>query len=593
MSKKQNNVSLTEEVGVPYARYSSHNQKDASIEQQLAACKQKADELGITLIDSYEDRAISGKTDKRPSFQRMMRDAEKGKFKYVIAWKSNRIGRNMLEAMMNEAKLNSFGVRVIYVEEDFDDTAAGRFALRSMMNVNQFYSESMAEDVIRGMNDNAENCLVNGRISYGFKKAPDGKFVIDEPEAMILLEIGERVLANESFVDIYNDLNARGIKSPSGGKWNRSSFHRMLTNERNRGVYIWGKTRIEGGMPRIMSDEMFYKLQEVLTTKKNAQGRHRTFGDYLLTGKLFCGYCNKPMTGYSGTGRDGTLHHYYVCQKRRVDHDCKKKNVRRDDIEIAVARAIQDYALAPDSLEWIADSAVAYMKTLEEGEHIAILQDRLKGVQKAIKNIMTAIEQGIFTDTTKERLLELEKEQADIVKQIKLEQENIISMSRQEVISGLSTFREGDVRDKKYLARLFDTFLVAVYLFDNEMKIVFTFSGKKKTTSLPFDISKLNSEEFNDMETGSFNLSIAPPDKNTPSHDGVFFVSPYAEGDSNPERVRAIKKRLIIVFREYARDGYCRRRSLRAQGALVRLCPRRPTNKKVTFVYQDKGDFFE
>ena len=531
MVKKQKKISLTEEVGVPYARYSSHNQKDASIEQQLAACQQKASELGISLIDSYEDRAISGKTDKRPSFQRMMRDAEKGKFKYVIAWKSNRMGRNMLEAMMNEAKLNSFGIRVIYVEEDFDDTAAGRFALRSMMNVNQFYSESMAEDVIRGMNDNAENCMVNGKASYGFKKAPDGKFVIDEPEARILLEIAERVLSHEPFVDIYNDLNARGIKSPSGGKWNRSSFHRMLTNERNRGVYIWGDTRIEGGMPRIMSDEMFYKLQEVLTTKKNAQGRHRTFGDYLLTGKLFCGHCNSAMTGYSGTGRSGTLHHYYVCQKRRIEHDCKKKNVRRDDIEIAVAQAIRDHALQPETIEWIADSAVAYMKKLEEGKHIAILEERLNGVQKAIKNIMTAIEQGIFTDTTKSRLLELEKEQTEIVKQIKIEKDSIIPISRDDVVAGLSVFREGDVHDKKYLAKLFDTFLVAVYLYDNEMKIVFSFSGKKNTTTLPFDVSKLNREEFNDMGTGSFNLSIAPPMQSQTNTakilmiDGVFVLA--------------------------------------------------------------------
>ncbi len=80
------------------------------------------------------------------------------------------MGRNMLEALINEARLQDLGVRVLYVEEDFDDTAAGRFAARSMMNVNQFYSENMAEDIKRGLYDNAANCMVaNGHLPYGYK----------------------------------------------------------------------------------------------------------------------------------------------------------------------------------------------------------------------------------------------------------------------------------------------------------------------------------------------------------------------------------------------------------------------------------------
>ena len=142
-----------QEDGIIYARYSSHAQKDASIEQQIRECMAFAKAQGIRIVEVYADRAVSGKTDRRPDFQRMMRDAEKGKFRYVIAWKSNRMGRNMLQAMMNEARLNEMGIRVLYTEEDFDNTAAGRFALRSMMNVNQFYSENMAEDIRRGLND--------------------------------------------------------------------------------------------------------------------------------------------------------------------------------------------------------------------------------------------------------------------------------------------------------------------------------------------------------------------------------------------------------------------------------------------------------
>ena len=226
--------------GVDYSRYSSHSQKDLSIEQQIAKNEELAREYGIRLVEHYCDRAVTGRTDKRKDFQRMMRDAAKGKFKYVIAWKSNRMGRNMLEALVNEAKLQELGVRVLYVEEDFDDTAAGRFAARSMMNVNQFYSENMAEDIKRGLEDNASKCKVNGALGLGFKKGEDGRYALDEPKAAIVREIFVRVASLEPFVDIINDLNARGIKTSTGKAWNRSSFHRMLANERYRGVYIWG-----------------------------------------------------------------------------------------------------------------------------------------------------------------------------------------------------------------------------------------------------------------------------------------------------------------------------------------------------------------
>ena len=206
-----------EEPGVLYGRYSSHNQKDISVEQQFEKGYELAAEYGIRIIDTYADRAVSGRTDKRRDFQRMMTDAAKGKFRYVIAWKSNRMGRNMLEALINEARLQDLGVRVLYVEEDFDDTAAGRFAARSMMNVNQFYSENMAEDIKRGLYDNAANCMVaNGHLPYGYKADETLHYAIDEPKAAVIREIFTRVSCGEAFVDIMASLNARGIKTSYG-----------------------------------------------------------------------------------------------------------------------------------------------------------------------------------------------------------------------------------------------------------------------------------------------------------------------------------------------------------------------------------------
>ena len=522
------------EDGVIYARYSSHAQKDASIEQQVSVAQQYANELGIPITEVYADRAISGKTDQRPNFQRMMRDAEKGKFRYVIAWKSNRMGRNMLQAMMNEAKLQELGIRVLYTEEDFDDTAAGRFALRSMMNVNQFYSENMAEDIRRGLRDNAENCkLTNGSLPFGYKKGDDLRFEIDPPKDELVREIFSRVACGEAFIDIANDLNARGIKTGRGNVWGRGSFHNMLTNERYLGFYIYDDIKIPGGVPRIVSDELFYRVQEVLKTKKNPQGRHRVNGDYLLTGKLFCGKCKSPMVGVSGTSKSGDKHYYYVCQKKRTEKDCDKANIRRDVIETAVAKAIREYALQDDVIEWIADSTVAYHQRQTEQSHIVILENELAETRKSIKNLMTAIEQGIITETTKGRLLELEGEQARLSAKIAAERADIITVSKEDIVAGLEIFREGNIEDKKFQAKLFDTFLVAVYVYDDDMKIVFSFSGKKNTVRIPVDSNTVDGIEESADACVRINAPLSHHNEQNPNSLSSDFVFQFIKNQQN------------------------------------------------------------
>lgn len=514
-----------EEPGVLYGRYSSHNQKDISVEQQFEKGYELAAEYGIRIIDTYADRAVSGRTDKRRDFQRMMTDAAKGKFRYVIAWKSNRMGRNMLEALINEARLQDLGVRVLYVEEDFDDTAAGRFAARSMMNVNQFYSENMAEDIKRGLYDNAANCMVaNGHLPYGYKADETLHYAIDEPKAAVIREIFTRVSCGEAFVDIMASLNARGIKTSYGRPWGRSSFQRILSNERYRGIYIYGDVRKEGGIPRIVSDELYFKVQEVITTKKNPQGRHRVNGDYLLTGKLFCGHCKSPMTGISGTSRSGNLHYYYVCQKRRTEKTCEKKNLRRDDIELQVAKAIKRRTLDDDTINWIADSVVEYSQHQESASGIGLLEDQLKDTQRSIKNLMAAIEQGIITPTTKARLMELEKEQSDIDRKITMAKADVIPVNRDQLVGWLKKLQAGDVHDKKYQAELFDTFLIAVYVYDNPdgqdyMKVVFNYAGSKNTVDIPLDPSVIDNVE--NIETGAVRLSSAQVHQNRENQQSV------------------------------------------------------------------------
>ena len=508
-----------------YARYSSHNQREVSIEQQIEACRKHAAEFGLTITDTYEDRAISGRTDNRPAFQRMMRDAEDGKFQYVLAWKSNRMGRNMMQAMVNESRLMDCGVKVFYAEEDFDDSAAGRFALRSMMNVNQFYSDNLAEDVRRGLMDNASKCMANGRQPLGYKRGEGGKVVVDEPAAAIVREIYTRIASGEMFMDIARDLNRRGIKTQSGSEWNKSSFKVLCRNERYRGIYIYGDTRIEGGIPPIVDDVLWYKVQEVLKVKKSKNRHHcPSDEDYLLTGKLRCGKCGGYMIGMSGRSKTGDVHHYYACQNRRVGHTCDKKNIRRDVVEPAVAQAIKQYCLTDDAIEWITDQTIAYWEDEDRKLQIDSIENDLSAVQSSISNVMKAIEMGVITETTRDRLIELERQQTDLKSKLALAKEEIVHVDRKDLISSLLAFRHGNVHDRAYQEKLFNAFLIAVYVYDDDhLKLVFNSFGKDDTVNIALDLGENDDNSgLSDVSKSSPILSNGQP-KRHPNTPDVFF----------------------------------------------------------------------
>ena len=508
--------------GVIYARYSSQKQNDESIEQQVAQCQQLAADCGIHVLDIYPDRAVSGKTDKRPFFQKMMQDASRGRFQYVLSWKSNRIGRNMVEALSNEVRLNELGIRILYVEEDFDDTAAGRFAARSMMNVNQFYNENLAEDVQRSMIANAMECKANGRVPLGYATDKNKKYIIDEPNAEVVREIFDRVTALESFTDICNDLNARGIRTAIGHPFTVGSFGKLLQNERYIGYYIYGTVRIKDGVPRIISDETFYKVQEILKMKKNPRGRHRVGGDYALTGKLFCGSCGSHMIGMSGTGQSGEMHYYYACSGKRTKSGCPKKSIPREYCEIQIARGIQNYIIRDDVCDWIADSVIAYQKQNAENPELVSLQDRLKTVRLSLANMVKAIEQGIITETTKTRLQELEAEQTDITREISRIKSSFFDVSREDVLSWLHSFREGSVESPEYRENLFNSFLSRAYIYDDgHAKIIFGFGQNiENSIDLDFFVEKSdNPDGVSYSSESSRKLDFGSPFSSQANHD--------------------------------------------------------------------------
>lgn len=490
-----------EQIGVIYARYSSHNQKEESIEQQIAECSDFAAKNGIRIIGIYADKAVSGRSDRRPNFQRMMRDAEKRQFQIVVAYKSNRIARNMLNALQYEARLDLLGIKTLYAKEEFGNTAAGRFALRTMMNVNQFYSENMGEDIKRGMVDNANECKVNGMLPLGYVKSKEGKYAIAPDEAAVVREIFDSVLKDVPVAEIARLLNQRGIRTKLGREWNKNSFHIMLKNDNYIGVYRHSGVVVEDGIPPILEKEVFAAVQEKLANKKKTAGRRSANGEYLLTGKLFCGYCGSYMIGVSGTGENGTVHNYYQCQKRHVEGRCEKKNVRRDFIEKLIARLTQDYILQDDTIEWIADSTMSFQAMARRESGVAQLERDLADNRKVAKNIMAAIEQGIITETTKARLLEVEGTIHDLERSLSIAKAASQPIERERVVFSLEQMREGNVGSKEHQKKLIDTFVKSVTLWDDRIQIDYYHTPGKHKFS--YSLEELTSKAENESNASS------------------------------------------------------------------------------------------
>ena len=395
----------------------------------------------------------------------MMHDAATGTFDYVIAWKSNRIGRNMLQAMMNEQKLAELGIRCLYVEESFDDTAAGRFALRNMMNVNQFYIENLAEDVKRGMMDNASKAKVNNLPPFGYRKGKDGRFEIVEEEAEIVKEIYSRIVTGWSIADIQTDLNRRRIRTRRGGEWKKQSFQRLLTNDKYVGVYRFADVMIEDGIPAILDKGTFNRVQEILRTKKKPRGKQRMNDEYLLGGKLFCGKCGSPMTAQTGTGKSGQKFHYYACNRKRYDKACDKKNEPQKPLEAFVIEAVKAELMDDNLVAWIVDGYRRATESIRSDRKKETLQGELAAVNTEIENFLKAIGAGVFNEFTQQRMEELRDARNEIEEAIRLEDVADRLPAPEEVSGWLFSLRDGDWTDRSFVRNVISVFVRAVYVF--------------------------------------------------------------------------------------------------------------------------------
>ena len=470
---------------VIYARYSSHNQTEQSIEGQLRDNYAWAKQQGITVIGEYIDRALTGKTDARPDFQRMIDDAAKKQFEMVIVWKLDRFARNRYDSAIYKAKLKKYGIRVVSVKENITDSPEGIVLEGLLESMAEYYSANLSQNIRRGQRESIANgTYCGGPVPYGYR-VQNKKLVIDDKTAPIIRYVFEQYAQGVPKKEIINALNERGIRGKNGKPLTYTSFQRALSNTCYIGSFTYHGEVVPGLAEPMIDEETFMKVQERLKLNAHAPASQKARVDYLLQGKVWCGMCGAPMTGESGKSRNGDIYHYYACSVKKKKHACKKKNERKDFIEWYVVEQTVQYVLSPERISRVARAVVEEYKKEFSDTRVDDLEKALRQIDRELDKLVDAL-----TDVPKvarakiyEKMEALEAQKNETETDLaRLRIAQGIQLTEREVKAWLKQFCSGDPLDEDFRRRIIDVFINAVYLYDDRIIIFYNIRGGKQVS---------------------------------------------------------------------------------------------------------------
>ena len=473
-------------TAVIYARYSSDNQREESIEGQIRECTAYAEKNGITIVKHYIDRAISAKTDNRPQFQQMIKDSDKKLFDIVLVWKLDRFARNRYDSARYKTQLKKNGVKLMSATEIISEGPEGIILESVLEGYAEYYSADLAEKVVRGQTENILKGRCNGgRGTFGYTLDSERKFHIDPLTSPFVLESFKKYNEGSTMKEIRDWLNENGIKNPMGGAFTYNSVEHMLKNRRYIGELKFRDVVVPDAIPPIVPLELFEDVQEKIAKNKKAPARRKAEDDYLLTTKLFCGCCGALMFGESGTSRTGEVHRYYKCAT------AKKKN--------------QTMQLVRDDAAM--ESIIAKVMELQDRENsnLPLYEKQLRDAESGIQNMLNAIQAGILTSSTKERLEQLEETKRELETRIAEETLAKPKIKEEFIRFWLLRFRKLDMSLKDQRQALVDTFINSIYLYDD--KVLITFNYKEGTQTVTFEEAAEAASKGNGSDLDCF---IAP-----------------------------------------------------------------------------------
>ncbi len=498
---------------VIYARYSSSSQTEQSIEGQLRDCYTFAERESYTIVGEYIDRAISGRTDDRPDFQRMISDARKKEFHYVIVYKLDRFTRNRYDSAVYKHKLKQLGVKVVSATENISDNPEGVILEAVLEASAEYYSLELSQKIKRGYRESAlKGQYIGGSVPIGYKVV-NKRLVIDDEKAPIIKHAFEQYAKGVSKRDIVDELTAKGVRTASGKPYGHTAFQTALRSKRYIGIMEWNDIVVEDACPALIERELFDKVQERLDLNKKAGATKKARIEYLLFNKLFCGYCGAHMHGDAGTSKQGNKHYYYTCHNRKKNHSCKKASEKKDYLEWYVVEQTLEYVLTPERMEIIADAVVAEYDKEFNNSRIHDMEKRHAKIERDIKkcfDMMLETNSKSIMKNCEAKIEEMELQKTDLeIDLTKLKIANNIRYTKQDIIAWLKVFCKGDLFDMEFRKRIIDVFINAIYLYDDKAVIYYNIKDSKQISY----IEMLDSMDER-VEDGDVGMSVSKPTKN-------------------------------------------------------------------------------
>ena len=294
-------------------------------------------------------------------------------------------------------------------------------------------------------------------------------------------------------------------------------------------------------MPRILDDDLFYRVQEIMNRNKSAPARTRGENEYLLTTKLFCGHCKEMMVGYAGTSKSGRQYHYYICKNARKKL-CDKAIVGKEFIENRVIEVCLQM-LTEDNIRYIAKRVAEECNKSVDNLSIKELKKAIKEVDAAIENLWKGIEKGQSVDMLTERLNRRQAEKTELETQLAIENNKKICLTEAQVYAFLDFICEMPMDDFNKRRALINIFVNSIYLYDDHFTLIINASKKPLSVdNIPLnDIEDAfegeNEEKTEGKEGCSLIATPVPPKKIEEVHgtSSIFFDEP----DSHRTRIDA------------------------------------------------------
>ena len=396
-----------------YARVSSERQDvDLSVAAQLRALRDYAQRNGYLVAREYVDEAESGRIADRPQFSRMLDEASKPEapFKEILVWKFSRFTRKREHAVAFKSMLRRRGVRVVSITEQADDTPTGKLLEAIIESVDEFYSENLAQEVIRGMREAASRGFwVTTYAPYGYRKVyvQDGvkkrpKLELNPPADAVVRRVFDMVLQGKSILDVTKTLNAEGIPTTNGKKWLKTTIHTMLDHEAYTGTLVWGANakdgappvRVENAHPAIVSKRDFQQARRLLASRApKKMNPRRASSPYLLSGLVKCETCGKAMTAAEAKSGKYT---YYICHSllKRGKGTCETPRLNAKSFEKLIVHEIRENVLTESNIRDLVKLLDEEMDGVarEQRERLETINEELEDVKKRLGRIWQVIE---------------------------------------------------------------------------------------------------------------------------------------------------------------------------------------------------------